>query len=219
MGTITVKGVGKVSAKPDYIVLSMTIESASRTYDTAMSEAAKRIEQLQDAAVRAGYEKEVLKTTHFHVDTRYENVKDKAGNYHREFAGYTCMYHLKMAFDFDSRQLSAVISLIADSGAKPELHIAFTVKNPAAIREALLVNAVENAKSKADILCRASGQELGQLMNIDYNWAECNIMSQTRYEVEDSIQPLMAKSMCAAPEIEPDDIDVSDTVSMTWEIR
>lgn len=124
-----------------------------------------------------------------------------------------------MSFDFDSRQLAAVISLIAESNANPELHIAFTVKNPAAIQEALLVSAVENAKSKADILANASGHALGQLMNIDYNWAELTLVSETRCEVEDSIQPLMATRMCAAPKIEPDDIDVSDTVSITWELR
>ncbi|MGM9626216.1 MAG: SIMPL domain-containing protein [Eubacteriales bacterium] len=219
MGTITVKGVGRVSAKPDFIVLSMTIESKNRTYDTAMSEAAARIEKLRDAAVQAGYEKEILKTTSFHVETCYENVREREGNYHREFTGYTCIYHLKMSFDFDNGQLAAVISRIAESGAKPELHIAFTVKNPAAIHEALLVNAVENAKSKADILANASGHALGELMNIDYNWAELNIMSGTRCEVEDSIQPLMATRMCAAPEIEPEDIDVSDTVSITWALR
>ena len=37
--------------------------------------------------------------------------------------------------------------------------------------------------------------------------------------VEDCIQPLMAMSKCASPEIEPDDIDVTDTVAFTWEIQ
>lgn len=43
--------------------------------------------------------------------------------------------------------------------------------------------------------------------------------SRTTYEVEDCIQPLMAMSKCSAPEIEPDDIDVSDNVAFTWEIQ
>ena len=33
MRTITVKGVGNVSAKPDYISISMTIESVENDYD------------------------------------------------------------------------------------------------------------------------------------------------------------------------------------------
>ena len=88
MRTITVKGTGNVSARPDYIILSLNIEVLSETYDRAMSEAAERIERLQGAAVRVGYRKEDLKTTSFDVQTRYENVTDRQGNYKREFAGY-----------------------------------------------------------------------------------------------------------------------------------
>ena len=47
MRTITVKGTGNVSARPDYIILSLNIEVLSETYDRAMSEAAERIERLQ----------------------------------------------------------------------------------------------------------------------------------------------------------------------------
>ena len=219
MRTITVKGIGNVSARPDYIVLSLDIEALSETYDRAMTEASERIKKLQDAAVLVGYEKSDMNTTSFIVQTRYENVKDRQGNYKREFAGYACSYHLKLAFDFDSKQLAKVISAIADCGAQPELSIAFTVKNPARVSEELLINATENARAKAEILCKASGSTLGQLLNIDYNWGELNVYSRTSYEVEDCIQPLMAMSKCAAPEIEPDDIDVTDTVAFTWEIK
>lgn len=219
MRTITVKGTGNVSARPDYIVLSLNIEAISEAYDRAMTEASERIKKLQDAAVLVGYEKSDMKTTSFNVQTRYENVKDRQGNYKREFAGYACSYHLKLAFDFDSKQLAKVISVIADCGAQPELSIAFTVKNPSRVSEELLISATKNAKTKAEILCKASGDALGQLLNIDYNWGELNVFSKTSYDVEDCIQPLMAMSKCAAPEIEPVDIDVTDTVAFTWEIQ
>ena len=219
MRTITVKGTGNASARPDYIILTLNIEVLSETYDRARSEAAVRIEKLQGVAVRVGYRKEALKTRSFDVQTRYENIKDRQGNYRREFAGYACSYRLKLAFDFDSKQLAKVISAITDCGAQPELSIAFTVKNPARVSEELVINAAENARAKAEILCKASGSTLGQLLNIDYNWGELNVYSRTSYELEDCIQPLMAMSKCSAPEIEPDDIDVSDNVAFTWEIQ
>ena len=219
MRTITVKGVGNVSAKPDYITISMTVESVENDYDKAMDGAARRIENLKAAAVSVGYEKEALKTVSFNVETRYENVKDRQGSYKREFAGYACVYRLKLAFDFDSKQLAKVISAIANSGANPELSIAFTVKNPAKVSEELLESAAQNARAKAEILCKAAGAELGQLISIDYNWGELNIVSRTSYEMEDCLMPLAAMDKCCAPEIEPDDINVSDTVAFTWEIK
>ena len=150
MKTITVKGVGNISAKPDYITISMTVESMDRDYEKAMDGAARRIESLKAAAVSVGYEKEALKTTSFNVETRYENVKDRQGNYKREFAGYACVYRLKLAFDFDSKQLAKVISAISGSEANPELSIAFTVKNPAKVSEELLISAAQNARAKAE---------------------------------------------------------------------
>ncbi len=45
MRTITVKGTGNVSARPDYIILTLDIEALSESYDRAMSEAAERIEK------------------------------------------------------------------------------------------------------------------------------------------------------------------------------
>ena len=219
MRTITVKGVGNVSAKPDYITISMTVESVDNNYDKAMDGAARRIESLKAAAVSAGYEKEALKTTGFNVETRYENVKDRQGNYMREFAGYACVYRLKLAFNFDSKQFAKVISAIAGSEANPELSIAFTVRNPAKVSAELLESAALNARAKAEILCRASGCEMGQLISIDYNWGELNIVSRTSYEMEDALMPFAAIEKCCSPEIEPDDIDVSDTVAFTWEIK
>ncbi len=192
MKTITVRGVGNVSTRPDYITISMTIESIRKDYDKAMKDASERITKLQDVAVSSGYTKEDLKTTSFNVDIRYESVKDRQGNYNREFTGYACVYRLKLAFDFDSKQLAKVISAIANSETNPELSIAFTVKNPAKVSEELLESAALNARAKAEILCRASGSEMGQLLSIDYNWGELNIVSRTSYKMADYLMPLAA---------------------------
>ena len=83
----------------------------------------------------------------------------------------------------------------------------------------MLRSAAANAKQKAEILCDASGKELGELLSIDYNLGELNIYSNTRYEMaEDCLAaPMMAK--CAEIDIEPDNVDVSDTATFIWEIK
>ena len=93
------------------------------------------------------------------------------------------------------------------------------MKNPAKVSEELLTSAAQNARAKAEILCKATGAELGQLISIDYNWGELNIISRTNYKMEDCLMPLSAMNKCCAPEIEPDDIDVSDSVDFVWEIK
>ena len=216
--TITVKGMGNVRTSPDYIVISMSLEAQNNDYDETMELAAKQIDYLNASLEKIGFEKKAVKTTKFNVHTDYDNVKDKNGSYKRVFNGYVCSHNLKVEFDFDTKRLAQALSAISKCLAKPELTIRFTVKDPSAINKELLKSATINAKEKAEILCEASNVELGSLLSIDYNWGELNIYSHTDYSLaEDCMAMPMAKM--SAIEIEPDDIDVSDTETFVWEIK
>lgn len=93
--TITVKGVGNVSVKPDLIVVSMKLGTEDREYDKTMELAAERISLINDSLEKIGFEKNSVKTTDFNVRTNYESVKDKSGNYKSVFKGYVCNHNLK----------------------------------------------------------------------------------------------------------------------------
>ena len=80
----------------------------------------------------------------------------------------------------------------------------------------MLRSATANAKRKAEIPCEASNVTMGDLIAIDYNWGEHDIYSHTGYDCCEDAMPLMA---CKAIDIDPDDIDVSDTATFVWEIR
>ena len=62
---ITVKGVGRASVRPDYITISMTVESARKNYNEAMEDAAQRIGKLQDAVICTDYKKKGLENNQF----------------------------------------------------------------------------------------------------------------------------------------------------------
>ena len=215
--TITVKGIGKVSAKPDQVVLSMTLESKHKDYDKAMGMAASHIQHLNETLYSIGFDKGSLKTTSFNVQTDYGRVKDRYDNYESVFRGYEVTHHLKLAFDFDMDRLSQALAAIAGCLSHPQLSIAFTVKDATAINEEMLRSATINAKRKAEILCEASGVTMGDLIAIDYNWGELDIYSHTRYDCcEEAIAPM---AVGATIDIDPEDIDVSDTATFVWEIK
>ena len=216
--TITVKGMGNVKAAPDYIVISMNLESQNNNYDETMELAAKQIDYLNISLEAIGFEKESVKTTNFNVRTDYDSVKDKNGNYKRNFNGYICSHRLKVEFDFDTKRLAQTLYAISKCLATPELSIAFTVKDPSAVNKELLRSASINAKEKAQILCEASNVELGTLISIDYNWGVLNIISHTDYMLEEKCMSMPMGAM-SDMEIEPDDIEVSDTATFVWEIK
>jgi uncharacterized protein YggE len=213
---ITVKGTGNVSVKPDLIIITMNLESHQYDYKKTMELATDSVNALQDAIHIAGFNKKDLKTTSFNIRTHYESYRDENNNYKSKFDGYICEQGLKLEFDFNTEVMSKVLTAIAKAPIDPKLNIQFSVKDKAAVNEELLVSATENAKRKADILTKASGVTLGDLISIDYNWGELHLYSPTRYDMEDRCM-VMAES--CSPDIEPDDIDVSDTVSFVWEIK
>lgn len=215
--TITVKGIGRASARPDLVVLSMTLECKHKDYDKAMEMAADYIQHLNDTLGAVGFEKGSAKTTNFNVRADYDRIKDRNGNYTSVFSGYEVTQNLKLSFDFNMDRLSQALSAIARCLSHPQLSIAFTVKDATAINEEMLRSATANARRKAEILCEASGVTMGDLVAIDYNWGELDIYSHTRFDCcEEAMAPMMAAK---AIDIDPDDIDVSDTATFVWEIR
>lgn len=213
--TITVRGIGTASVKPDYIAVTLNIVSKDMEYSKSVENANKRIELLQKAVVSSGFAKEDLKTLSFNVRTNYEGETDEHGRYHNVFAGYVCRYSLKLSFDMDAKRLAETLTAISDSGANAEFSIQFTVKDPERVSAELLRSATENARQKAEVLCAASGAKLGTLLKIDYDWTDINFYSASTYTMERE-RGIVAAS--AVPEFEPEDIKSQDSAAFIWEI-
>lgn len=218
--TIIVKGVGTLKTKPDRVKLTLTLEARNKDYETAMRLSDKQIADLGAALVEAGFDKNELKTTNFNVHTNYEGVHDERGNYRTVFDCYICMHDLTLTFDYDNALISKALSAIAKCEADPQLNIAFTVKDPASIKDRLLNYAAENARKKAEILCAASGVQLGQLININYNWGDVNVYSNTRFmNAKNTVaNECYGAQLAFDASMLPEDIVSQDSVNFTWEI-
>lgn len=210
--TITVKGVGAVSIKPDHIEITLNVLSKADEYAEAVNTANAAVVKLQEAIVSAGFAREDLKTLNFNVKTNYENETDDTGRYRRVFRGYVCGYRLKLGLDMNVALLSRTIDAIAGSGADAELSIGFTVKNPESVSDELLRSAARNAREKAETLCAASGVKIGELLSIDYNWSDINVYSVSSYAAAgEAVRGI-------TPEFEPEDIKAQDTATFVWNI-
>lgn len=215
--TITVRGIGTTSVKPDYIAVTLNIVSKDMEYTMSVENANKRIKMLRNAVVSSGFAKEDLKTLSFNVRTNYEGETDEKGRYRNVFAGYVCRYSLKLSFDMDTKRLAQTLTAISDSGANAEFSIKFTVKNPERVSAELLRSATENARQKAEVLCAASGAKLGTLLKIDYDWTDVNVYSASVYD-NNMERERGITAMGAVPEFEPENIRSSDSATFIWEI-
>lgn len=219
---ITVKGIGHITAKPDYVVIYMTIDVINKKLEKAIKEATGKIKMFSDILIDAGFEKDALKTVDYRVNINTEFRTNRKGISEPVRNGFICINRMKLAFDFDIEMLSKAIDAITTCISNPKLNITFTVKDEEAVKDKLLKTAGENAKRRAEILCESAGGKLGNLITVNYAWNEMSILSPTRFDAmqdttilgnEDSAMPLMAPKTIA-----PDDIDLSDNAMFVWEI-
>lgn len=218
MRTIRVTGKGQIKIKPDMTRITLSLEGTCPEYGETLRRSSDETEQLKDILTEFGFERFDLKTLNFGVDTEYESYKHK-DTYKQRFVGYKFHHLMKVEFESDNVRLGKVLYALANSPVKPEFRISYIVKDSEAAKNELLGKAVTDAKAKASVLSQAAGVTLKDIQNIDYSWGEIN------FEVQPMNRMLMAD---AAPmeaagsydmDIEPDDIEISDTVTVIWEIE
>lgn len=218
MRTIRVTGKGQIKVRPDMTRITMSLEGLYKDYNETLRLSSQDTETLKDILSGFGFERSDLKTLNFSVDTEYESYKDRDGSYKQRFTGYRYRHMLKVEFDSDNERLGKILYALANGNVRPEFRISYTVKDPEATKNTLLGKAVKDAKEKASVLTEAAGIGLKDIQSIDYSWGEID------FEYRPMDGGILAERCMAEPtaayslDIEPDDIEVSDTVTVVWEI-
>ena len=219
MRTIRVTGKGQIRVKPDMTSITISLDGLYKDYGETLRRSSEDTEVLRDLLSGFGFERADLKTLNFSVDTEYESYKDRDGNYKQRFAGYRFRHVMKVEFLSDNDRLGKVLYALANCQVTAEFRISYTVKDPEAAKNLLLGKAVADAKEKAAVLTRAADVALKDIQSIDYSWGELD------FEYRPMGGNVLAEKRLAAPmdasydlDIEPDDINVSDTVTVVWEI-
>ena len=218
MRTIRVTGKGQIKVRPDTTRIIMSLEGLYKDYNETLRLSSQDTETLKDILSGFGFERSDLKTLNFSVDTEYESYKDRDGSYKQRFTGYRYRHMLKVEFDSDNERLGKILYALANGNVRPEFRISYTVKDPEATKNTLLGKAVKDAREKASVLTEAAGIGLKDIQSIDYSWGEID------FEYRPMDGGILAERCMAEPtaayslDIEPDNIEVSDTVTVVWEI-
>ena len=216
MRSIRVTGKGQLKLRPDTTRITMTLEGVYPEYGETLRHSSEDTEALKDVLSGFGFSRTDLKTLNFSVDTEYESYREREV-YKQRFIGYRFQHMLKVEFPSDNERLGRILYALANCAVSPEFRLSYTVSDPEAAKNELLAQAVQDAKEKASVLARAAGVTLQCIESIDYSWGEIDIEYRPMERLAKPTQALMAKSY--ALDIEPDDIEISDTVTVIWEIE
>lgn len=215
--TIRVSGKGMLRLKPDVTRITITLTGCYKNYAESLKRSAEDTESLKDVLAGLGFERTDLKTLSFNIQIRTESYQTKNHEWKERFVGYEFRHVLKVDFPSDRERLGKILYALAHAKVQPELQLSYTVKDPEASKNALLAAAVADAKTKASVLAGASGVKLGGILRIDYSFAqldfECRPMRGNMMQAKACAN---GADECYDMDIEPDDIEVSDTVTVVW---
>ena len=216
---IKVTGKGNLKIKPDMTRITITLEGQNKEYDKTLAQSSRDTEALKDILEKQGFDRTAVKTLMFNVDTRYESYQARDKSWKERFVGYEFKHMVKVEFDSDNERLGRILYSLANAkDIHPDFRLSYTVKDPETSKNQLLGKAVADAKAKAEVLTKAAGVNLKDIKNIDYSWGEIQFeyapMNRNMF-----CNKVMADGAGAFDmDIEPDDISVSDTVMVVWEI-
>lgn len=124
---------------------------------------------------------------------------------------------MKLEFPADNKRLGKILYALAHCSVSPEFSIEYTVADPEKSKNELLAAAVKDSQAKASVLTEEAGVNLGKIITIDYSWGEIDFVSRPLQEMSlRCCEPEECESDSYDMDIEPDDIDISDTVTVIW---
>ena len=216
--TIRVAGKGRIKVKPDVTRITLNLEGFYPEYDETLRKSTKSTETIKRILSPFGFERSDLKTLNFNVDTKYENYKEQ-GEYKQRFVGYIFRHTMKIEFDSDNKRLGKILYAIANCSLHPEFRISYTIKDKEKAKNELLGKAVADAREKAVALTQAAGVMLKDIQSIDYSWGDIEMETAPMNRMMTCAKRGVAAADSYDVDIEPDDISVSDTVTVIWEIQ
>lgn len=224
---LKVTGKGKVSIKPDLIRVRIEIGGTESDYASAVQASSDATNAVKDSLVKLGFEKSDVKTLNYEVQTTYESYQARDRSWKRRFSGYKYSHKMKIEFPADNEKLGQVLYAIAHCGTNPEFNIEYTVADPEAAKDELLRKAIEDSKHKAQVLADAAGMTIEEILSINYSWGEIDFVTRPYSEILNNIccdddcddEADIAMPMGYGMDVEPDDIKVTDTVTVIWSIK
>ncbi|WP_266202450.1 SIMPL domain-containing protein [Pontibacter kalidii] len=210
---LQITGRGKLAVAPDMVILSFDASAHEWEYEKTVNALNRKVEELRTIVEAVGVERKNLKTKDFSI--RKETARNKQTDTY-EFNGFRASHHLELELPLDKSLINQLLVQVAKSMENLDFSIAFGVKDASEQQQQLILLAIAKAKENAALIAGATGVELLEILDIDYSYRELTIRSQHH---DYALYAADVKSTYeATPDFEPDNIDVTETVTITWRI-
>ena len=213
--TLSVQGYGEVNVKPDVANINFNLSSTNTDFNKAIDELNSKINKLSKALRKVGISKEDIHSANYNINKEYKH-NYKTGE--KTFLGFKVSHTITLQTSADTKSVNKVFDALISSLSEVELNLSFGIKNPENSKEQMLTNAINDAKSKAEIMAKASGVKLAGILSINYNVAPIYPRGGSNY-VMLSKRMAVSATPVMVDNFNPSDIKQSTSVSVVWLIE
>lgn len=207
--TVSFTGTGKVSATPDIAMIDASIVTQATDSKTAQDQNSTKSNAISAFLKSQGVNDKDIKTSNYNI---YPQQKYPVNGGSPTITGYqvTQSYEIKVR---DLTKVSTILSGLVTAGANQVNNLGLQIENPDALKDQARQKAIDDAKAKASALEKQVGISLGKIVNFQENTGGYPIPMYANDKVG------MGMGGAAVPSISPGETDVTDDVTITYQIK
>lgn len=209
--TVTVTGRATVSAMPDEVKVTLTVQEEASTAPAAMDAASKTTQRVLERLKSEGIPDNAVETqnvTLYPIRTYDPNTGKET------LAGYRAENSVTVIVT-DAATVGKVLSAAVESGVNNVTGPVWRLRDESPTVNEALKQAVADARAKAESLATAGGVRVGDVVMISEGSVEVPVTPPPYWRAADKAEA----ATVAEPPVNPTRIDVTATVTVTYTLE
>jgi uncharacterized protein YggE len=208
ISTLTVSGTGEATADADMVTVVLGVQTRNESAAGAVADNARMMAESIEALKAAGVPEDEIKTSGFSIYPTRDWIDGKLSD--------KVVFEVsnKVTFTFnltDEVDVGEVLDAAVGAGTNSVDSVTFGLRDPTSVQEEALEDAVNDAMKKAEVISEAAGVTLGRILSISEGGASPVPMAESRV--------YFAADVATTTPIVPGDVEVTATVTITYEIE
>lgn len=205
---ISVEAEGSAFVIPDTAVVNLGVTTDGETSEAVVEQNTEKMNAVLEAIKGLGIEESKIQTTGYYLYPKYNWTEEG-----QETDGYTLTQNVEVRIS-DFELIGEVIAQSSTAGANMVGGVDFTLDDPDSAKMEARLEAVAEAKMKAEQIADAAGLKLGDVVNYyEYSYSGGK---GGGYYYDDFAEGAALEN---APSIEPGEEEVTLTVTLTYQLK
>lgn len=185
--TLSVTGTASSKVKPDKVILTLGVQTTNKTANAALATNSVTMNKVLDVLKKDGVKDNETSTSSFTISPNYNYSQSSGGT--GRITGFTVFNSIQIETS-NIKNITKWIDASVAAGANTINNIDFSLtdKKLEQTKNSLIKQAIDNARTKADIAASASGLRITHVKSLNLN----------DFEIHPPSQPFLAKGALAA---------------------